>query len=154
MTEPVKVSDWPKPDAVQARFYAAAVEAGLDGGLVLHELLPDVPVERLSVLCERWDRTREVRAARFDVREWLEKSAPDKIAFALEKSRNQMAAFLATHQMAELKDSQLAKALKFMEALEKVVAGTAGKGDAASDFFQKVMSGEIKLGKAQEGRAH
>lgn len=142
MTEPI--SEWPKPDAEQARFYAAAVEGGIEGPVALQALLPDQPVERLAALAERWDRTREVRAARFDLREWMAKSTTDRIDFALQKSRNQMAAYLAVHNIATMKDAALTKALKFMDVLEKVVAGTAGKDDPLGKFFTDFLDKQKK----------
>lgn len=134
----------PLPDAEQARFYAAAVEAGMEGELVIHTLLPEVPLEWLTDLRARWERTREVRAARFDVREWMQKATPERIDFALQKSRNQMAAYLATRNVAELKDAALTKALKFIEVLEKVVAGTAGKDDPLGTFFKDFVAKQPK----------
>lgn len=150
MTDGMKVSDWPMPTMEQARFYAAGVEAGIAGAVVLQALIADAPVERLAALAERWERTREVRAARFDVRAWLEKDTPSKIEFALQRSRNQMAAYLATTNLAEAKDAHLAKALKFIEVLEKVVAGTAGKQDAAAQFFQQFLKNNQKAKKDAE----
>lgn len=135
-----------EPTAEQARFYAAAVEAGIPGPVAVQAVLPEVPDEHLPVLAEKWERTREVRAARFDVREWLQKGTAELVDFALTKTRHQMAAYLATHNVATLKDAALTKALKFIEVLEKVQAGTAGKGDAASQFFADVVAGKIKLG--------
>jgi hypothetical protein len=150
MTDGMKVSDWPMPTMEQARFYAAGVEAGIAGAVVLQALIADAPVERLAALAERWERTREVRAARFDVRAWLEKDTPSKIEFALQRSRSQMAAYLATTNLAEAKDAHLAKALKFIEVLEKVVAGTAGKQDAAAQFFQQFLKNNQKAKKDAE----
>lgn len=134
----------------QARFYAAGVEAGIAGAIVLQALIAEAPIERLAALAERWERTREVRAARFDVREWLAKDTPGKIEFALQRSRNQMAAYLATTNLAEAKDATLTKALKFIEVLEKVVAGTAGKQDAAAQFFQQFLANQKKPKKDAE----
>ena len=145
-----KVADWPTPTMEQARFYAAGVEAGIAGPVVLQAILPEMPPERGTALAERWERTREVRAARFDVRAWIEKDTGGRIDFALQKSRNQMAAFLAVNNIAELKDANLSKALKFMELLEKVVAGTAGKTDPAAQFFQEFLKRQKPVKKDAE----
>jgi hypothetical protein len=61
-----------------------------------------------------------------------------------------MAAYLATTNLAEAKDAHLAKALKFIEVLEKVVAGTAGKQDAAAQFFQQFLKNNQKAKKDAE----
>lgn len=134
--------------------FAACLESGVPGALAIEAIDPEVPEEVRIELARRWEDDRKVRAARFDAREWVRKNVPEKIDAALLKTRTGMAAFLMMTNVAEAKDAVLSKALKFVEALEKVQAGTAGKSDASSEFFRKVMAGEIKLvaGGAKDAR--
>jgi hypothetical protein len=71
----------------------------------------------------------------------------EKIKTATDNHYAQLAYFLFSHNYSDLGTTDKAKADTARQALEAKLAGTAGKGDALSQFFSDINSGKIKLGK-------
>lgn len=147
--EPRFAVGWRTLSADEARWFAQVLEACLPVELAVEAIDPEIQIEVRAELGRRWEQDARVRAARFDLRTWVAKSSDERRRSALEKTRNGMAAFLAVRNMAEIKDTELTKALKFMEALERVEAGTAGQGDALSAFWERFAK-VAKESKAKE----
>lgn len=139
--------DFLKPTQEQARQYATIVEAGLPGEMALEVLFPEIEPAVRPEMARQWERLSSVRAARFDAWQWATSGLPARVERALARGYGVLAAFIVTRGPMEKWSAEERNQFKFaMESLEKQAAGTAGKGDASSEFFRKVLAGEIKLG--------
>jgi hypothetical protein len=136
MTNP----NWRTPTLDEARFFAQGLELQVHPEMVLTAIDPSIPEEEIPRLSEKWVGHSYVRAARFDLREWMAKSGKDRMQAASERAYNGMCWFLMQENIGTLQDAKLAKALKFLEAIEKKVAGTAGTMDAATKFWTEFVA--------------
>lgn len=78
-------------------------------------------------------------------KEWTELSLDQKIRLAVDKNYTEMAYFLYSHNYSTLVGSDKQKADTCRAALEAKLAGSAGKKDALTQFFDDITSGKLKL---------
>jgi hypothetical protein len=136
MTSP----NWRTPTLDEARWFAQGLELQVHPEMVLMAIDPTIPEDAVPTLATKWLGHTYVRAARFDLREWMAKSGKDRMIQASERAYNGMCWFLMQENVAHLQDAKLAKALKFLEAIEKKLAGTSGTVDMATKFWEEFQA--------------
>ena len=128
------------PTVAEARMFADLVWVGMEPEEAIVyaalEVEPGVYVD----LARSWRKSRAVLEAQADLvgGDWRTLTPETRARRGLERARNAMAYFLLTHNVGVLNTDQLSKALKFIEYLEKWLAGTAGQSDPFAAFFEKV----------------
>lgn len=143
------------PNAEQAYQFAQMVLAGLPAPDAVRYFLPeDAVVDSLNLtqLGQRWQAHRDVAAAmvRLQKGDWVSLSGAERIKLALDKHYNEMAYFLYTHNFAEITHPQLqAKSTACRMALEAKVAGTAGKMNELTRFWDDLATGKASLAPAR-----
>lgn len=128
-------NDWVRPTADQARLFARMLELSMPGEMGVAHLLPELDPVMYPELARRWEKDPLVRAARFDVRTWMEQTREQRMTRALEKAYDGGAIYLMTVDFVKAEAAQLAKCFKVVELLERKMAGEAGKTDAIAQFW-------------------
>lgn len=108
---------------------------------------PDEDPARLQFEHERWMRSDAVQRALLQVmgKAWQEMSLEERIKFAVDKHYAEMAYFLYAHNYGELVGADKQKADTCRQSLEAKLAGSAGKMNALSTWFEDVRTGKVKL---------
>lgn len=135
------------PTKEQALQFAIMLQAGLPASeAVLYFTDSDDPRE-LNEMLGLWLRSRVVKSAITELqgKSWADMSLDERIKRALDHHYNTLAYFLHSNHYAEVGEKDKAKLDTARNALEAKMAGTAGKGDALSRFFDDINSGKLKL---------
>ena len=138
------------PDEAQAYAFASMLNAGATAAdAILYFLDGDEEAAVVNELIWRWSNSRRVRKAMLKIlgKSFFEMDQDTQIHTSLSLHYRQLATFLFTHHYAELNSTDKAKADTARTALEAKVAGTAGKTDPLSRFFDDLNSGKLKLAK-------
>lgn len=137
------------PSKDEALQLALMVTAGMPTIEAIKYFYPSEPdPERIRFEHDRWMRTDEVKRAIKHVqggKNWQEMSLEERIKFAVDKHYSELAYFLYTNNYATLTGADRQKADICRAALEAKLAGTAGKMDALTSWFDDVKSGRVKL---------
>src|SRR5262249_51469977 len=101
----------------------------------------------------RWVKAKSVQAAiaKQSHGEWAALDPADRIKAALDKHYNEMAYYLFSNNYSELEGAKKSKADSCREALERKLAGMAGKMDALARFYTEQLE---KQHKAKGAAAH
>jgi hypothetical protein len=137
------------PSKDEALQFAIMLQAGLPASeAILYFIQPEDPQE-LALVLRKWLASAAVKEATKVLlgKSWTEMTLEEKIKTATDNHYAQLAYFLFSHNYSDLGTTDKAKADTARQALEAKLAGTAGKGDALSQFFSDINSGKIKLGK-------
>ncbi len=130
-----------QPTSIEAVFFAQGLELQIPGEVVLGVIDPEILPDCLPDVADRWMRHQAVRAARFDLRAWMEQSPEARMQQGLVRAYNAMAWFLVQTNLVDATGAVLVKALKFIEMLERRLAGTAMKPmDEATKFWQELQA--------------
>jgi hypothetical protein len=140
-----------KPSAQQARDFAKLLETGAPAEHIIAFLLPELDDPSIPELAKRWMKDRTVKAARFDLLGWQQMPLEEKARAGLNRT---YAAIAYHHKFAkpytEQETSERSKTDTTIPVLERFLAGTAGRGDATSRFFEDVLAGKIKLNQPEQ----
>ena len=131
------MTTWRMPTMEEAQFFATGLELQVPGEIILQTIDPEIVAEALPELARRWEMHRSVRAHRFDLRAWFGKTPQQRMLMASERAYHGMCWFLMTENICQLTDHKLGKALKFLEAIEKKLAGKSGEQDLATRFWEE-----------------
>lgn len=136
------------PTKEQAYAFAVMLQAGLPPSDAILYFATSEDTAELTIMVRKWMRAAEVRRAVAGLmgKNWTDMSLEEKRDYALNHHYTQMAYFLYSNHYAELGGPDKAKADTARQALEAHKAGTAGKTDALSRFFDDIKSGTVKLG--------
>jgi len=135
---------WRTPTMEEARFFAQGLELQIPGEVILQTIDPEIVPEALVELSRRWETHRNVRACRFDLRAWFQKTPHERMQVATERAYHGMCWFLMMENVGTLTDTKLTKALKFLECLEKKLAGKSGEQDLATRFWEEFTASKKK----------
>ena len=136
------------PTEDQALAFAVMLQAGLPAQeAILYFAESDDPLEVANQL-RFWQRSRLVKQAMLTLmkKPWQEMTLEERMHYALELHYSSLAHFLYSHNYTDLTPVDKAEADTARAAIEAKLAGTAGKSDALSRFFEDVSSGRVKLG--------
>lgn len=136
------------PDRDQARAFAIMIRAGLPASEAILYFTDSTDPRELQELLTTWMRSRAVKLALNELqgKAWTDMSLEEQIENALSQHYRGLAYFLHTHHYAEVGEKDKSKLDTARNALESKLAGTAGKGDALTRFFEDIQAGRLKLG--------
>lgn len=138
------------PTKDQAWQFALMIQAGLPSSEAITYFTDSTDPQELGIMLRRWMSSKLVRDASATLmgKSWQEMTLEEKIKTSLDYHYAGLAYFLLSHNYSEVGDKDKAKADAARHALESKLAGTAGKTDALSQFFNDINTGKVKLGKA------
>ena len=96
---------------------------------------------------DQWVKSRAVGQATklLQGKAWQEMEALERIELAITKHYNELAYFLYSRNYSDLSGAEKAKADTCREALERKLAGTAGKLSAIEAFWNDARAGRVPL---------
>lgn len=136
------------PTDEQALQFAIMLQAGLpakEAILYFYEEEND-PVFIATALA-KWTRSRAVKRAQLKLmrKPWQEMTTDERMHYALDQHYSSLAYVLFSANYLEASQSDKAKLDTARSAIEAKLAGTAGKVDSLTRFFDDVSSGKVKL---------
>jgi hypothetical protein len=137
------------PTEEQALQFCTMIQAGLPPSeAILYFIETDDPAE-IALILRNWQRCRATKRAmaKLQSKSWQEMSLDERCKTALEQHYSQLAYVLYSNHYAEANQVEKSRLDTARQALEAKQAGTAGKGDAMSQFFDDIRSGRVKLSK-------
>lgn len=137
-----------RPTKDEALQLALMLNAGMPSSdAIRYFFSPDEDPQRLQFEHERWLRSEAVQKALLQVmgKAWQDMSLDERVKFAVDKHYAEMAYFLYAHNYGELVGTEKQKADTCRQALEAKLAGSAGKMNALSQWFEDVRVGRVKL---------
>jgi hypothetical protein len=142
-----KVTQWRVPTVAEAKLFASALELQVPGEVAVAVIDQEILPECLLDVAEQWARNPMVRANRFDLRAWMGQTDEARQVQALSRSYNGMAWYLVQTNLVDANGTVLQKALKFMEVLERRLAGTKQAPlDEATKFWAQLQAGKVPHG--------
>jgi hypothetical protein len=135
------------PTDDQALQFALILQAGLPATQAIQYFTESSDPLELGQLAAKWLRSKVVKQAqtRLMGRAWAEMSLDERINKALDQHYAGMAWLLFSTHYVDASSSDKGKLDSARQALEARRAGTAGKGDALSRFFDDLNTGRLKL---------
>ncbi len=137
------------PSEEQAKQFAIMIHAGLPPSEAIQYFTDSEDPRELGELCRKWQRSRLVgkALALLMTKPWTGMTLDERCRYALDQHYSQLAYLLYSQHYAEVAQGDKTKLDTARTALEARLAGTAGKGDALSQFFDDLRSGKVKLQK-------
>jgi hypothetical protein len=137
----------PLPTEEQAVQFAVMVHAGLPPSEAILYFLSTEDPKVLAEATRKWQRSRPVARALQTLmsKPWTGMSLEERCRYALDQHYSQLAYLLYSTHYAEAAAGDKAKLDTARTALEAKLAGTAGKGDAMSQFWDDLRAGRISL---------
>jgi hypothetical protein len=135
------------PDKEQAFAFATMIQAGLPASEAILYFYDSDDPGFLSLAAHKWARCRAVREATLSLmgKAWHKMSTKERMEYALDQHYSQLATLLFSINYQEATPNDKQKMDSARTALEAKVAGTAGKVDTLTAFFEDVKSGRVKL---------
>lgn len=137
-----------RPGREEALQLALMLVAGMPSLDAIRYFYPEDDAERVRFEHDRWMRSYNVRSAVKQVqngKSWQDMSLDERVKFAVDKHYSELAYFLYTNNYNTLTGQDRQKADICRAALEAKLAGTSGKMDALTSWFDDVKSGRVKL---------
>jgi hypothetical protein len=137
------------PTEDQAMQFAIILSAGLPPSeAIRYFTLSDDPGEIIQTM-HKWLKSALVRKAQNKLlgKQWQDLSLDERIKLSLDRHYSGMAWLLFSQHYAEADGSMKGKLDQARIALEAKQAGTSGKMDALSQFFDDINRGRVKLAK-------
>jgi hypothetical protein len=137
------------PTEEQALQFAVMISAGLPASeAILYFIDSEDPAE-LAMILKRWTRSKVVKRAmgKLNRKPWEEMSLDERMRAALDQHYNALAYMLFSNNYIEANSTDKQKLDTARGAIESKLAGTAGKLDALSQFYDDINSGKLKLNK-------
>lgn len=151
------MSDWtpeappaiPGPTEEAAGQFAVMIHAGLPPGEAIRYFIGTEDPKVLAEAQRKWQRSRAVgkALAKLMTKPWTGMSLEERCRYALDQHYSQLAYLLYSTHYAEATAGDKQKLDTARTALEAKMAGTAGKGDAMSQFWDDLRAGRISLQK-------
>jgi hypothetical protein len=136
-----------KPTSEQAMQFCIMLRAGLPASDAIMYFADGVtdPSE-LSYMLQDWTKSSAVKTAMMKLmgKPWQDMTLDEQIKTALDQHYAGLAYFLFSHNYSEVATHDKGKIDTARMALEAKVAGTAGKGDALSQFMDDLRAGRLK----------
>lgn len=129
--------------------FVIMVQAGLPASSAITYFTDSSDQAELHAMLSRWLRSKQVQEAQRTLmgKAWQDMSLREKVDYALESHYAQLAFMLFNNHFSEVGPADLAKMNTARVALEAFKAGTSGKTDALSAFFDDLRTGKVKLSK-------
>src|SRR5712692_4859010 len=134
------------PTPEQAEQFALMLGAGMPSTDIIRYFFESEKDQQ--TMHDRWTRSRPLKAAirrQQHDRSWQQMTTDERIQHSVEKNYNEMAYFLYAHNYADLSGAERQKADICRQALEARIAGTAGKLDAITRFWDDIRTGRVQL---------
>jgi hypothetical protein len=137
------------PTDEQAMQFAIMVQAGLPPSEAICYFADTNEPAEVNALLVSWQKSRAVRRATAILlkKPWQDMTLDERIRLALDHTYSQMAYLLFSKHYGEVGQADKSKLDTARQALEAKLAGTAGKGDALSQFFADIKEGKLILNK-------
>ena len=138
-----------KEEALQ--FATLMARAGMPSEDAIQYFFPDAHTDEELLMVrkehDRWVRSKAFKAALRQANGWAWEDLPldQQIQNAVNKNYKELAYFLYRNNYVGASNADKQTANLARQALEAKLAGTAGKTDGVSAFFDDVRSGRIKL---------
>ena len=135
------------PTDEQALQFAIMLQAGLPSSEALLYFIESEDPAELAMLLKRWTRSRAVKRAMASLtrKPWQEMTLEERMKAALDQHYNALAYLLFSNNYIEANSTDKGKLDTARAALESKLAGSAGKLDALSQFYDDINSGKLKL---------
>jgi hypothetical protein len=141
------------PNEEQALQFAIILSAGLPPSeAIRYFAISEDPAEIMQQL-RKWMSSKAVRQAQNKLlgKQWQDLPLEERIKLSLDRHYSGMAWILFSQHYAEADSSMKGKLDAARQALEAKMAGTSGKMDALSQFFDDINRGRVKLAKPFQG---
>lgn len=147
----VETTDLPTDD--DALSFCIMLQAGLPADQAILYFTDDPDPANVALLLSRWLRCRAIKRAqqRLLGKPWQEMSLEERIDTGLTYHYNSLAYLLFSQNYSSVGPADKAKLDSARNALEQKKAGTAGKGDALSQFLDDLRTGKVKVAKPPAG---
>lgn len=136
------------PTDEQALQFCIMLQAGLPvQQAILYFIDGDIDASDLALMIRRWQRSKAVSKAqaRLMGKTWQDMTLDERCRYALDQHYSALAYLLFSTHYADVGSTDKAKLDSARSALEAKLAGTAGKGDALSQFMDDFRTGKVKL---------
>lgn len=137
------------PTAETALQLAIMLRAGMPSRDAIAYFIPDPTwdAKAIDLFHDQWMRSRPLAEAivKLQGKPWQSMSLDEMMDLVQKKTYTEMAYYLYANNVAELTGPDLAKANGFRIAIEQKLAGTAGKLDALTQFWDDLQKGRISL---------
>lgn len=128
------------PTKAGADIFAAMIECGAPATEIVRVLCPALDKASVLVVADAWSWHPTVLAAQRallpDGKSWTELSDVQRRDIALRRAQNQAAYLLATKHIGEVEEKTRTLLINLRDYLERVKAGTAGKGNGLEEFLK------------------
>ena len=125
------------------------LNAGLPSSDAIMYFVETEDPKELAFILAEWQKSMAVKKAMLNLmgKAWQDMSLDEQCTHALNQHYASLAYYLYSHNYSEVGSHDKPKIDTARVALEARQAGTAGKGDALSVFFEDLRSGKVKLNK-------
>jgi hypothetical protein len=132
------------PTAEQAQIFAELMFAGVppaDAVVMAAGVTPDVSED----LAKAWEGDAAVREAQVALQggDWRRLTEEQRQRVAVRKHVNELAYYLMRHNYTTAGPSERSMLKECREVLEKILAGTAGKSDGLTEFFDRFQAAAL-----------
>jgi hypothetical protein len=140
-------SNIPLPSQDQAFQFATMLRAGLPAEQAILYFLSDSDPVIITATLSKWQRSRAVGQAvkALEGKEWTEMSLDEMLNASLAQHYRTLAFLLYSTNYITANQGEKSKLDSARQAIEAKIAGTAGKVDALSAFYDDLRTGKIKL---------
>lgn len=138
------------PTEEQAIQFAIILAAGLPPSEAIRYFAISEDPGEIAQMLSKWLRSALVRKHQNKLlgKAWQDMTLDERINLSLDRHYSGMAWLLLTNHYAEADGSMKGKLDAARQALEAKKAGTSGKMDALSQFFDDINRGKVKLTKS------
>ena len=135
------------PTDEQAFQFALMLHHGLPAESAITYFVETEDPKELALMLSKWTTSKKVAAAQKVLigKDWTELTLDESIDVALNQHYRSLAFLLYSTNYLSANQGEKAKLDSARAALEAKKAGTAGKVDALSSFYDDVKTGRIKL---------
>lgn len=131
----------------EALQFALMISSGMPPMEAICYFYPEQPPDTLNLILKSWMGSKEVSRALLDIQgaPWQDLDLAARVAFAVDKAYSEMAYYIYSHNYVLLNGDQKSKYETCLKSLEAKLAGTAGKTNPLSDWWNDVRTGKVKL---------
>lgn len=135
------------PTEEQALQFVIMLSAGLPPEQAILYFIETEDPNEIALSLGKWQRSRMVKQAHLKLlgKSWTDMTLDERIDNALNQHYSTLAYLLFSTNYISVGSTDKAKLDTARQALESKKAGTAGKGDALSQFMDDLKSGRVKL---------
>lgn len=135
------------PSNDQALQFVIILQSGVPANQAIGYFTDATDNAEVAHMLAQWMRSKAVRDAQTTLmgKAWQDMTLDEKIHYALNLHYCQLAFTLYSNHYGEVGPADLTKLNTARVALESKLAGTAGKTDALSRFFDDISTGKLKM---------